>query len=164
MGRPNKTHSALAAGNRMDDADFNALYADDDLNFYIEDRAGATAGRDDELSVYLRSEAWMRIATCEVGHPTSFYKQEARRAIDAAYKRHLRRRAASEDVMDVRPHGDALTESYNEAWAYHNGYNKDPRTPAAPGSDDVQLRGSAADDPIAWRERPPKRKRPWYER
>ena len=160
MGRPNKTYSRMEAGQRLSEPEFRKLYADEELYDYIVNKAGQIAGQNDELSSELRSEAWLRLATCDAGRALSWYKEEARRAIDAAYKRHTRDRARSEDVYDA----ELVIESYNEAWAYHNGYAKNPQTPMAPGSDGVNLRGSAADDPIAWRERPPQKKRPWYER
>lgn len=102
----------------MADTDFAKLYANEELRLHIADKAKAYS-KSDNLRADLQQEAWLRLATCDPGQPIGWYKAEAIRAIEAAYKLYMRARKASEDYYDR-----CERVTLNDAWLKHTGQPK----------------------------------------
>jgi len=95
----------------MDTSEFFDLHSNVELRLYIS-RQARRHSRHYDIQQDYRQEAWMRIGLCEGGADIEFYKCQALRAIQAAYRMIRRKREMKLSVLECMDH-----EIY-EAWQF----------------------------------------------
>lgn len=126
-GNPNMRRDAVAdlvhgAAAGMTDAEFKELYHNRELWRYIGKCANTKTKRS-FLRGDLRTNAWLAVKAAGAGLSLARYKEIARQEISASYQRFFRRNKVLNDPLDSAMH-------YNEEWGWHQGYERDPKTPA----------------------------------